>query len=137
MNGTADGTPASRPAPGDGDRSGLARALFPTGDEPDPRFTLANERTFLAWMRTALAFIAGGVALEALPMDTVPVELRNAGALVALCLGILLAAGAAFRWLRVERAMREQRPLPAPAIVPVLSVGALLVAVVLLVLVLL
>ena len=46
-------------------RSRLARRVFPEGTEPDPRFTLANERTFLAWMRTALAFIAGGVALEA------------------------------------------------------------------------
>lgn len=133
VNGTADDTPPH----GDGGRSALAKALFPSGTEPDPRFTLANERTFLAWMRTALAFIAGGVALEALPIDTVPAELRNAGALVALCLGIVLAAGAAFRWLRVERAMREQRPLPAPAIVPALSVGALLIAVVLLFLVLL
>jgi putative membrane protein len=124
---------------GDDGRSTLSKALFPTGTEPDPRFTLANERTFLAWMRTALAFIAGGVALEALPIDTVPGgrDLRNTGALVALCLGIVLAAGAAFRWLRVERAMREQRPLPAPAIVPALSVGAIVVAVVLLLLVLL
>lgn len=88
-------------------------------------------------MRTALAFIAGGVALEALPIDTIPEGLRNTGALVALCLGILLAAGAAFRWLRIERAMREQRPLPAPAIVPALSVGAILVSAVLLLLVLL
>nr|WP_255805329.1 DUF202 domain-containing protein [Corynebacterium kalidii] len=113
----------------------MAKVLFPTGTEPDPRFTLANERTFLAWMRTALAFIAGGVALEALPMDTVPADLRNTGALVALGLGIVLAAGAAFRWLRVERAMREERPLPAPAIVPALSLTALLIAGVLLVVV--
>ncbi|MCJ7857434.1 DUF202 domain-containing protein [Corynebacterium sp. LD5P10] len=131
MNGPAEGTPS----PPDGDRPALAKVLFPTGTEPDPRFTLANERTFLAWMRTALAFIAGGVALEALPMDTVPADLRNTGALVALGLGIVLAAGAAFRWLRVERAMREERPLPAPAIVPALSLTALLIAGVLLVVV--
>lgn len=31
--------------------------------EPDYRFTLANERTFLAWIRTALALLAGGVAV--------------------------------------------------------------------------
>jgi len=35
------------------------------GEEPDPRFTLANERTFLAWVRTALALVAGGIGLEA------------------------------------------------------------------------
>lgn len=68
MNGTGE-----EPSRRDEDvRSALSRALFPTGTEPDPRFTLANERTFLAWMRTALAFIAGGVALEALPIDTIP-----------------------------------------------------------------
>ena len=46
----------------------LLQRLFPddprsVGEEPDYRFTLANERTFLAWIRTALALIAGGVAL--------------------------------------------------------------------------
>ncbi|WP_461636477.1 YidH family protein, partial [Glutamicibacter soli] len=45
------------------DRSKLARTLLPEGSEPDPRFTLANERTFLAWIRTSLAFLAGGIAL--------------------------------------------------------------------------
>ena len=30
------------------------------GEEPDYRFTLANERTFLAWVRTALGLLAGG-----------------------------------------------------------------------------
>ena len=34
---------------------------YEEGEEPDYRFTLANERTFLAWLRTALALIAGGV----------------------------------------------------------------------------
>lgn len=45
-------------------RSRAARVLFPEGQEPDPPFTLANERTFLAWIRTSLAFLAGGIALE-------------------------------------------------------------------------
>lgn len=124
MNGNHDN------APGGDDRSALSRALFPSGADPDPRFTLANERTFLSWMRTALAFIAGGVAMEALPSDTVPGHLRGLAALTAMGLGVLLAAGAAVRWLRVERALRENRPLPAPAIVPALSAGAILAAVV-------
>jgi hypothetical protein len=36
----------------------------PPGEEikPDPRLTFANERTFLAWNRTALALVAGGLA---------------------------------------------------------------------------
>ena len=33
------------------------------GHEPDYRFTLANERTFLAYIRTALAFFAAGTAI--------------------------------------------------------------------------
>lgn len=117
-------------------RPALSRRLFPEGGEPDPRFTLANERTFLAWMRTALAFIAGGVALEALPIDAIPSHLRSIAAIVAIGLGILLAGGAAVRWLRVERAMREQKPLPAPAIVPALSAGAVIAGIVVAVMVL-
>ena len=31
--------------------------------EPDIRFTLANERTFLAWVRTAIGLVAAGVAV--------------------------------------------------------------------------
>jgi putative membrane protein len=110
-------------------RPWLTRTLFPTGDDPDPRFTLANERTFLSWMRTSLAFIAGGVALEALPTDVLPGSLRTVAAVIAMGLGVVLAAGAALRWLRVERAMRERRSLPAPAVVPVLSLGAVVAAV--------
>lgn len=49
----------------DGGRPAWQHRLLAGGDEPDPRFTLANERTFLAWVRTALALLAGGVAVEA------------------------------------------------------------------------
>ncbi len=40
--------------------------MYAQGTEPDPRFSLANERTFLAWIRTSLALLATGVALVAL-----------------------------------------------------------------------
>ena len=43
-------------------RKPLSQSLL-GGEEPDPRFTLANERTFLAWIRTSLAFLAGGIAV--------------------------------------------------------------------------
>ena len=46
------------------------RWVYDEGDEPDPRFSLANERTFLAWVRTALAMLAGGVALHALEVPS-------------------------------------------------------------------
>lgn len=54
------------------ERGPLTRRLLPDGEEPDARFTLANERTFLAWIRTALAFIAGGIAVEAFTGDLFP-----------------------------------------------------------------
>ena len=109
----------------------MSRWFFPDGEEPDPRFTLANERTFLAWMRTALAFIAGGVGTEALPDSVLDPGIRTFAALCAIAVGILLAAGSAVRWLRIERAMRRDEPLPAPSIVPVLSAGSILAAVLL------
>lgn len=131
------GTPSTRPGKGQGTRrSPLTRRLFPDGEEPDPRFTLANERTFLAWMRTALAFIAGGVGIEALPESVLPPGMRTFAALAAIVTGILLAAGSAVRWARIERAMRRGEPLPAPSVVPVLSAGSIIAAVLLAVVVL-
>ena len=34
------------------------------GVTPDYRFSLANERTFLAWLRTGLALVGGGFAVD-------------------------------------------------------------------------
>lgn len=104
--------------------------MLPGGEEPDPRFTLANERTFLAWIRTALAFMAGGVALAAFPVAHVPELFRTGLSVFLIAIGVLIALGAAFRWLRIERAMRHKRPLPVPAIIPVLAGSAVLASVV-------
>ncbi|MFB0833667.1 YidH family protein [Arthrobacter halodurans] len=106
------------------ERGWLALRLLPDGEEPDPRFTLANERTFLAWIRTSLAFLAGGIALEAFAAHAFPAPLRTWLAVLVICVGLLIAAGAAFRWLRVESAMRRGRALPLPAVVPLLALGA-------------
>ncbi len=114
------------------ERSALARAVFPDGEEPDPRFTLANERTFLAWTRTSLAFLAGGIALEAFEMPSIDEGLRRIAAVVIIVIGMLIALGAAIRWVRVERAMRHAKPLPVPAIAPVLGVGIFVAAIVVL-----
>lgn len=107
--------------------------VFPDGHEPDPRFTLANERTFLAWTRTALAFLAGGIALGALNVEGIDPQMRTVAAVAVIVIGMAIAAGAAFRWVRVERALRHDRPLPAPGIVPVLCVGIFVASVVALV----
>lgn len=116
-----DGADAGCDGASTDERSWLARTLLPEGEEPDPRFTLANERTFLAWIRTSLAFLAGGVALEAFRSPNVPEHLWSAAAVLVLVVGMLIGLGAAVRWLRVERAMRTGRALPVPAIVPFLA----------------
>ena len=109
----------------------------PTGDErePDYRFTLANERTFLAWIRTALALIAGGVALVHLvPAFGIPGG-RHALSVLLTAGGGLLAALAVRRRQRVQAAMRRDADL-SPTRLPVL-LGSALLAVTILVLVVL
>ena len=99
-------------------------SVYAHGREPDPRFSLANERTFLAWIRTALALVAGAAAVDALPL---PLADAVQSALAAvLGLAALLTSAAAWRgWARTERAMREGAPLPAnPAMVVVLAAVA-------------
>lgn len=106
-------------------------SVYGTGSEPDPRFSLANERTFLAWVRTALALLAVAAAVDALPLG---IGDRTQSALAAiLALTGLLAAFHAWRgWARAERAMREGRPLPGNAAGVAVVVGVALAGVVLL-----
>ena len=102
------------------------RRVYAVGQEPDPRFTFANERTFLAWIRTCLAMIASGVALDMFGGSTDETARRwLAGVIIAL--GVLCSLGAYVRWMAAERAMRLHDPLPA------MPLGRLLVAVVVLV----
>jgi len=110
------------------ERDRLSASLLGGGSEPDPRFTLANERTFLAWIRTALAFLAGGIAVEAFTGEVFSPGMRRATALSLLILALLVSASACLRWLKVERAMRHRKPLPLPVLVPILSLGGALVA---------
>jgi putative membrane protein len=88
------------------------RWVYEAGDEPDPRFTLANERTFLAWVRTALAMLAGGVALHALSVPATT-WVRTVMVVGLIGLGGVVCAFAYVRWARVERAMRRREPLPS------------------------
>ncbi len=105
-------------------------SVYGHGHEPDPRFSLANERTFLAWIRTALALVAGAAAVDALPLP-LPGTVQHllAG---ALALAGLLTAGAAWRgWARTERAMREGSSLPSNPAMLVVLVAVAVAAVVL------
>jgi putative membrane protein len=108
------------------------RRVYDVGSEPDPRFTLANERTFLAWIRTALALIAAGIALEALALPIQP-DLRRTAAIILLLLGLLVPLLAWFTWGAVERALRRGAPLPGskvalPVVVGVSTAAILLVS---------
>jgi putative membrane protein len=108
----------------------------PAAQDPDYRFTLANERTFLAWLRTALALIAGGVALASLAPAPNLREVRLPLAVGLLALALLLSAGSYWRWTRIERSMRLGRSLPHGVLPRLLAAGITTVATVLLVLVL-
>ena len=87
------------------------RRVFGRGEEPDPRFTLANERTLLAWLRTALALVVAGVAVVALSELLTPVWLVNITAALAFAGGAVTAVLGFVQWQRVERAMRHDEPL--------------------------
>jgi putative membrane protein len=89
------------------------RRVFDVGDEPDPRFTLANERTLLAWLRTALALVVAGVAVVALSDLITPAWLADVTATTAFVGGGVTALLGYVQWQRVERALRLSEPLPA------------------------
>jgi putative membrane protein len=91
-------------------------AALRSGTDPDPRFTLANERTFLAWIRTALGIMAAALALEALSGDLLPPGTRQVFVCTLLGSAIVLVVLALNRWFRIEVAMRAGRSLPIPAI---------------------
>jgi putative membrane protein len=103
--------------------------LRDVGDDPDPRFTLANERTFLAWNRTALALIGGGLAAGQL-LDFDSRAARLVVALPPIALGLVLALDSYRRWEANERALRLGEPLPGGGPPWLLSVGIAVVAVV-------
>jgi putative membrane protein len=81
------------------------------GETPDYRFSLANERTFLAWLRTAMALVGGGFAVDQFLPDTGR-PLRLALALTLLAGGAVCALRAISHWVRCERAMRRGEDLP-------------------------
>ena len=99
-----------------------------SGREPDYRFSLANERTFLAWIRTALSLLAGGVLLEQFATRLEPRSVVVGLAIALAILSSALSAVAYFRWKANEIAMRHDQPLPATIAVPLLALSAAIVS---------
>jgi putative membrane protein len=83
------------------------------GTEPDPRFTFANERTFLAWSRTALALVVAGLGIVQLlpPFPGVPAG-RHLLGVPLIALGAVLAVAAYAEWARNQRALRRGDAMP-------------------------
>ena len=105
-------------------RAGLVRRVLndprDVGEHPDYRFTLANERTFLAWIRTALALAAGGLGIVSFIDNLYGKELLG---LVLLGLSFVTSATSYRRWAANERSMRLDEPLPTSWLPLVIAVG--------------
>jgi putative membrane protein len=95
--------------------------------EPDYRFTLANERTFLAWQRTALGLLAAAVAVVQLVPELSIAGARHVLAIILALLAILTAGMGILRWQQVDRAMRRDQPLPRHPTPIYLGVGLVLI----------
>ena len=96
------------------------------GTEPDYRFTLANERTFLAWIRTSLALAAGGLGAISLIDDFYGQEALG---LILLLLSFLTAATSYRRWARNERSMRLGEPLQTSRLPALIAIGTAMLGV--------
>ncbi|MGI9004905.1 MAG: YidH family protein [Streptosporangiaceae bacterium] len=101
----------------------------PDGTEPDARFTMANERTFLAWSRTALALVVGGLAIAQLlpPFAGVPWG-RSAIATPLILLGAVMSLLSYFEWKANQRALRHGAPLPRSRLPKILAVTITVIA---------
>ena len=99
-----------------------------TGRPPDYQFALANERTFLSWIRTALALLAGGVLLEQFADRLQPRSVVVALAFVLALLSAAVCGLAYLRWRSHEAAARDGRPLPESIVLPLAATSMAAVA---------
>lgn len=101
------------------------------GTPPDYRFTLANERTFLAWIRTALALMAGAVGIEQFSPQLSSAELRIGISTLLLVSASTMGFMAWLRWRRNEYAMRLESNLPYTRALVILAALMVLLAILL------
>jgi putative membrane protein len=99
------------------------------GQEPDPRWSMANERTALAWVRTALTLLAGGVGLTSLARVAGLPRVVDFGSAAICLLGAWVGASAFLTWRRRDAAMRTGAPLPTSRTLPLLVASVVVVAV--------
>jgi putative membrane protein len=101
------------------------------GTEPDPRYTFANERTFLAWSRTALALVVAGLGIIQLlpPFPGVPWG-RHVLGIPLIVFGAVVAVTAYVEWVKSQWAMRHGKPLPRSVMPKILTVVIFVMAVV-------
>ena len=92
-----------------------------TGTRPDYRFSLANDRTFLAWIRTSLAIVAGAIGIDQFASHLGSPQLRLILSIILLIVGGTLGGIAYTRWARAERAMRHEADLPLSLLLPFLA----------------
>ncbi|MGH3122373.1 MAG: YidH family protein [Streptosporangiaceae bacterium] len=99
------------------------------GGEPDARYTFANERTFLAWIRTALALIAAGLAIVQLlpPFHGIRWG-RHAIGVPLILLGAVVPVLSYLEWNANQRALRRGGPLRRSRLPQLLAVIIALVA---------
>ena len=90
------------------------RSVYGVGSEPAPRYSLANERTFLAWIRTSLAVLAGAAAVDALDLPLSDFLQRLTAGWLAV-IGLLCAVQSWRTWTQTEAALRTGRSLPGSA----------------------
>jgi putative membrane protein len=89
------------------------------GDDPDPRFTLANERTFLSWVTTSLGLLGIGLAVGTIiPGEHFAINILS---VLWILMAAILSFRALLRWFRMERAMRSNHGLPLSTSIPLVA----------------
>jgi putative membrane protein len=90
---------------------------------------MANERTFLAWSRTALALVVAGLAVAQLlpPFPGVPWG-RSAIATPLILLGAAVAVLSYFEWKDNQRALRHNAPMVRSRLPRILAITVAVIA---------
>lgn len=102
------------------------RGVYDVGREPDPLYTLANERTYLSWLRLAVTLLAGAVAIDRLFLEH-PWYGSKGLALALVAIAFATCGLGVQRWWRTERALRLRQPLPGFG-APLLAIAAIALA---------